>query len=146
MSGVVASAVLCRRALREIPRVPGRIAFPMLIPIMQMILFAAVFQNFGQYRTGGAGIELLAHVLQCLIGDGALVQPFQRVGSVTISRMVLDQFADHGLDYAYAVVGTCAGFIARLPISLLARCAAGRARRKSDFYPAKNFHCRETVA
>ena len=100
----------------------------------------------GNVVTGGAGIELLAHVLQCLIGDGALVQPFQRVGSVTISRMVLDQFADHGLDYAYAVVGTCAGFIARLPISLLARCAAGRARRKSDFYPAKNFHCRETVA
>ena len=45
-TGVVASAVLCRRALREIPRVPGRIAFPMLIPILQMILFAAVFQNF----------------------------------------------------------------------------------------------------
>ena len=55
MTAVVASAVLRQRALREIPRVPGRIAFPILIPIMQIILFASVFQNFGQYRTGGAG-------------------------------------------------------------------------------------------
>ncbi|HSD02707.1 MAG TPA: ABC transporter permease [Gaiellales bacterium] len=75
MSGVVASAVLCRRALREIPRVPGRIAFPMLIPIMQMILFAAVFQNFGQYRTGGAGssLDFLAAgqvALSVLVGAG----------------------------------------------------------------------------
>jgi ABC-2 type transport system permease protein len=58
MNGVVASAVLCQRALREIPRVPGRIVFPMLIPIVQMILFASVFENFGQYRTGGAGSSL----------------------------------------------------------------------------------------
>jgi ABC-2 type transport system permease protein len=75
MSGVVASAVLCRRALREIPRVPGRIMFPMLIPIMQMILFASVFQNFGQYRTGGAGssLEFLAAgqvALSVLVGAG----------------------------------------------------------------------------
>jgi ABC-2 type transport system permease protein len=75
MSGVVASAVLCRRALREIPRVPGRILFPMLIPIMQMILFAAVFQNFNQYRTGGAGssLEFLAAgqvALSVLVGAG----------------------------------------------------------------------------
>jgi ABC-2 type transport system permease protein len=75
VSGVVASAVLCRRALREIPRVPGRIAFPMLIPIMQMVLFAAVFQNFGQYRTGGAGssLEFLAAgqvALSVLVGAG----------------------------------------------------------------------------
>ncbi len=72
---VVASAVLCRRALREIPRVPGRIAFPMLIPIMQMILFAAIFQNFGQYRTGGAGssLEFLAAgqvALSVMVGAG----------------------------------------------------------------------------
>lgn len=75
MNGVVASAVLCRRALREIPRVPGRIVFPMLIPIMQMILFAAVFQNFSQYRTGGAGssLEFLAAgqvALSVLVGAG----------------------------------------------------------------------------
>ena len=75
MSGVVASAVLCRRALREIPRVPGRILFPMLIPIMQMILFAAVFQNFSQYRTGGAGssLDFLAAgqvALSVLVGAG----------------------------------------------------------------------------
>jgi len=75
MSGVVASAVLCRRALREIPRVPGRIMFPMLIPIMQMILFAAVFQNFNQYRTGGAAssLEFLAAgqvALSVLVGAG----------------------------------------------------------------------------
>jgi ABC-2 type transport system permease protein len=74
-TGIVASAVLCRRALREIPRVPGRIAFPMLIPIMQMILFASVFQNFGQYRTGGAGnsLEFLAAgqvALSVLFGAG----------------------------------------------------------------------------
>jgi ABC transporter DrrB family efflux protein len=74
-AGVVASAVLCRRALREIPRVPGRIAFPMLIPVMQMVLFAAVFQNFGQYRTGGAGssLEFLAGgqvALSVLVGAG----------------------------------------------------------------------------
>jgi ABC-2 type transport system permease protein len=74
-AGVVASAVLCRRALREIPRVPGRIAFPMLIPIMQMILFASVFQNFGQYRTGGAGssLEFLAAgqvALSVMVGAG----------------------------------------------------------------------------
>lgn len=74
-AGVVASAVLCRRALREIPRVPGRILFPMLIPIMQMILFASVFQNFGQYRTGGAGssLEFLAAgqvALSVLVGAG----------------------------------------------------------------------------
>jgi ABC-2 type transport system permease protein len=75
VSGIVASAVLCRRALREIPRVPGRIMFPMLIPIMQMILFASVFQNFGQYRTGGAGssLEFLAAgqvALSVLVGAG----------------------------------------------------------------------------
>jgi ABC-2 type transport system permease protein len=75
VTGVVASAVLCRRALREIPRVPGRIMFPMLIPIMQMILFASVFQNFGQYRTGGAGssLEFLAAgqvALSVMVGAG----------------------------------------------------------------------------
>jgi ABC-2 type transport system permease protein len=74
-AGVIASAVLCRRALREIPRVPGRIAFPMLIPIMQMILFASVFENFGQYRTGGSNssLEFLAAgqvALSVLVGAG----------------------------------------------------------------------------
>jgi hypothetical protein len=74
-TGVIASAVLCRRALREIPRVPGRIAFPMLIPILQMILFAAVFQNFGQYKTASSSssIEFLAAgqvALSVLVGAG----------------------------------------------------------------------------
>ena len=74
-AGVVASGVLCRRALREIPRVPGRIVFPMLIPIVQMILFASVFENFGQYRTAGAGssLEFLAAgqvALSVLVGAG----------------------------------------------------------------------------
>jgi ABC-2 type transport system permease protein len=75
VNGIVASGVLCQRALREIPRVPGRIVFPMLIPIMQMILFASVFQNFGQYRTGGAGssLEFLAAgqvALSVMVGAG----------------------------------------------------------------------------
>jgi ABC-2 type transport system permease protein len=74
-TGVLASAVLCRRTLREIPRVPGRIAFPMLIPILQMILFAAVFQNFGQYKTASSNssIEFLAAgqvALSVLVGAG----------------------------------------------------------------------------
>jgi ABC-2 type transport system permease protein len=47
----------------------------MLIPILQMILFASVFQNFGQYRTGSSGssIEFLAAgqvALSVLVGAG----------------------------------------------------------------------------
>jgi ABC-2 type transport system permease protein len=75
VTGVLASAVLCRRALREIPRLPGRIVFPMLIPVAQMVLFAAVFQNFGQYRTGGSSSssDFLAAgqvALSVLVGSG----------------------------------------------------------------------------
>ena len=85
MTGLVASAVLCRRALREIPRVPGRILFPMLIPVVQMVLFAQIFQHFGQYRTGGSSssIDFLAAgqvALSVMVGAG--VSGFQMVQDI----------------------------------------------------------------
>lgn len=58
MSVVVESAVLARRALREIPRLPTRIVFPVLIPIVQLILFAAVFEKVAQLPGFGAESSL----------------------------------------------------------------------------------------
>ena len=58
MSVVVQSAVLAARALREIPRLPNRIIFPLLIPIMQLVLFAAVFEKVVQLPGFGAESSL----------------------------------------------------------------------------------------
>lgn len=55
MTAFTETAVLAARALREIPRVPTRIVFPVLIPIVQLILFAAVFQEV--VRLPGFGAE-----------------------------------------------------------------------------------------
>ena len=45
MRGLTETATLAARALREIPRLPTRIIFPILIPIMQLVLFTAVFSK-----------------------------------------------------------------------------------------------------
>src|SRR5207237_6493203 len=45
MTVVVETQTLAARALREIPRLPTRIIFPILIPIMQLVLFTAVFSK-----------------------------------------------------------------------------------------------------
>jgi ABC-2 type transport system permease protein len=45
VSVVVETATLATRALREIPRLPTRIVFPILVPIMQLVLFTAVFSK-----------------------------------------------------------------------------------------------------
>jgi ABC transporter DrrB family efflux protein len=127
-TGVVASAVLCRRALREIPRVPGRIAFPMLIPIVQMILFASVFQNFGQYRTGSSdsSIEFLAAgqvALSVLVGAGGagfqMVQDIDsgffdklRVAPIPRLSIVAGLLATDAVRLAtHVVVVTCVGVV-----------------------------------
>ena len=47
---VVESGVLFQRALREIPRVPTRIAFPVIGPVMQLVLLTAVLTNVTQLR------------------------------------------------------------------------------------------------
>jgi ABC-2 type transport system permease protein len=135
-TGVLASAVLCRRALREIPRVPGRIAFPMLIPILQMILFASVFQNFGQYRTGSSGssIEFLAAgqvALSVLVGAGGagfqMVQDIDsgffdklRVAPINRSSIVAGLLATDALRYSlHALV------VALVAVAIGAKLATG---------------------
>jgi ABC-2 type transport system permease protein len=44
----VESGVLFQRALREIPRVPTRIAFPVVGPVMQLVLLTAVLSRVTQ--------------------------------------------------------------------------------------------------
>ncbi len=58
MTGFTETVVLAARALREIPRVPTRIIFPVLIPIVQLILFAAVFEQVATLRGFGAESSL----------------------------------------------------------------------------------------
>ncbi len=52
------SLVLAGRAGREIPRVPTRLIFPLLIPIMQLVLFASVFANVALLKVAGGGSSL----------------------------------------------------------------------------------------
>ena len=46
----VESGVLFQRALREIPRVPTRIAFPVIGPVMQLVLLTAVLSKVTRIR------------------------------------------------------------------------------------------------
>ena len=52
------SLVLAGRAGRELPRVPTRLVFPLLIPLMQLVLFASVFANVGLIKLAGNGSSL----------------------------------------------------------------------------------------
>lgn len=75
MSAAVETATLAWRAMREIPRIPGRILFPLLIPILQLVLFAAVFTRVAQLPGYGASssLDFLAPgnvALAVLIGAG----------------------------------------------------------------------------
>ena len=56
MRSVVEIRILFWRALREIPRIPTRIVFPVLIPVMQLILFSAVFTNVAEKATAARWI------------------------------------------------------------------------------------------
>jgi ABC-type multidrug transport system permease subunit len=58
MKPLTDTVVLAGRALREIPRVPTRIIFPLLIPIMQLVLFASVFANVALIKVAGGGSSL----------------------------------------------------------------------------------------
>ncbi len=75
MKLVTDSLVLAARAGREIPRVPTRIVFPLLIPVMQLVLFASVFANIGTLRNAGSGsaLNFLAAgqvALSVMVGSG----------------------------------------------------------------------------
>lgn len=58
MSTLVPSAALAGRALREIPRLPTRLIFPILVPILQLVLFAAVFHRLARLPGYGATSSL----------------------------------------------------------------------------------------
>lgn len=58
MSTVVETTALARRALREIPRLPTRLIFPILVPILQLVLFAAVFDRVARLPGYGAASSL----------------------------------------------------------------------------------------
>lgn len=55
MRPVVETGLLAARALREVPRLPTRIVFPVLVPVLQLVLFAAVFAKVAQLLPGFAG-------------------------------------------------------------------------------------------
>jgi ABC-2 type transport system permease protein len=58
MSMLVETGLLARRALREIPRLPTRVVFPILVPILQLVLFAAVFDRVARLPGFGAASSL----------------------------------------------------------------------------------------
>jgi ABC-2 type transport system permease protein len=99
------TAVLAGRAMREIPRVPTRIVFPLLIPVMQLVLFASVFANVALIKVagGGSSLDFLAAgqvALAVMVGSGGsgfqMVQDMEsgffdklRVSPVARSSIVL---------------------------------------------------------
>lgn len=58
MTTLVESTALARRTLREIPRLPTRLVFPILVPILQLVLFAAVFDRLARLPGYGAASSL----------------------------------------------------------------------------------------
>jgi len=82
---VVESGVLFQRALREIPRVPTRIAFPVIGPVMQLILLTAVLTNVTQLRgyPASSSVQFMtAGVLALTVLAGAGGAGFQMVQDI----------------------------------------------------------------
>ncbi|MGZ4431671.1 MAG: ABC transporter permease [Gaiellales bacterium] len=75
MKTLADASVLALRALREIPRLPTRIVFPLLIPIMQLVLFTAVFTQVTRIPgfPASSSLDFLAAgnvALSVLVGAG----------------------------------------------------------------------------
>jgi ABC-2 type transport system permease protein len=82
---VVESGVLYRRALREIPRVPTRIAFPGIGPVMQLVLLTAVLTRVTQipgYPARSSVQFMTAGVLALTVLAGAGGAGFQMVQDI----------------------------------------------------------------
>ena len=82
---VVESGVLYRRALREIPRVPTRIAFPVIGPVMQLVLLTAVLTRVPQipgYPARSSVQFMTAGVLALTVLAGAGGAGFQMVQDI----------------------------------------------------------------
>jgi len=82
---VLESGVLYRRALREIPRVPTRIAFPVIGPVMQLVLLTAVLTRVTQipgYPARSSVQFMTAGVLALTVLAGAGGAGFQMVQDI----------------------------------------------------------------
>jgi ABC-2 type transport system permease protein len=82
---VVESGVLFQRALREIPRVPTRIAFPVVGPVMQLVLLTAVLSRVTQlpgYPARSSVQFMTAGVLSLTVLAGAGGAGFQMVQDI----------------------------------------------------------------
>ena len=81
----VESGVLFKRALREIPRVPTRIAFPVIGPVMQLVLLTAVLTSVTQipgYPANSSVQFMTAGVLALTVLAGAGGAGFQMVQDI----------------------------------------------------------------
>ena len=81
----VESGVLFQRALREIPRVPTRIAFPVIGPVMQLVLLTAVLSSVTQlpgYPARSSVQFMTAGVLALTVLAGAGGAGFQMVQDI----------------------------------------------------------------
>ena len=81
----VESGVLFQRALREIPRVPTRIAFPVIGPVMQLVLLTAVLTSVTQipgYPASSSVQFMTAGVLALTVLAGAGGAGFQMVQDI----------------------------------------------------------------
>ena len=81
----VESGVLFQRALREIPRVPTRIAFPVIGPVMQLVLLTAVLSRVTQlpgYPARSSVQFMTAGVLSLTVLAGAGGAGFQMVQDI----------------------------------------------------------------
>jgi ABC-2 type transport system permease protein len=82
---VVESGVLFQRALREVPRVPTRIAFPVIGPVMQLVLLTAVLSRVTQlpgYPASSSVQFMTAGVLSLTVLAGAGGAGFQMVQDI----------------------------------------------------------------
>lgn len=117
---VVPSAVLAGRAMREIPRIPTRIVFPLLIPIMQLVLFVAVFQAVSRLPGYGAesSLDFLAPgmiAFAALVGAGGA--GFQMVRDIEAG--FFDRLRVAPIGRSSIVVGLLATDVVRLSLHTL---------------------------
>ncbi len=81
----IETSVLFQRALREIPRVPTRIAFPVIGPVMQLVLLTAVLSSVTQlpgYPARSSVQFMTAGVLALTVLAGAGGAGFQMVQDI----------------------------------------------------------------
>ena len=131
---VVESGVLFQRALREIPRVPTRIAFPVIGPVMQLVLLTAVLTSVTQCRVTRANSSvqfMTAGVLALTVLAGAGGAGFQMVQDIDTG--FFDKLRVAPISRAAIVLGLLLTDATRLAVQSLdrdrARAAAGRAHR-----------------